>query len=318
MRESESRVKIIFAGTPEFALPALTALIHSSHELIAVYTQPDKPAGRGLRLAESPVKTFALQHHLPLYQPASLRQDAVIAEITRLTPDVIVVAAYGLLVPSVILALPRFGCINIHPSLLPRWRGAAPIERTIEAGDTLSGVTIMQMDAGLDTGPILLQRSYELTQTETASMLYDALSRFGATLLVEAIDLLAAGKMIARTQDGAYATYAKKLDKLEAHLDWSKSAIELERMIRAFNPWPIAFTIFQGEPLRIGQASVMQGNASSLPGTIVSVSKAGIEVATGQGVLQILTVQLPGRRMITVADFYNANRDWLKAGMQFD
>ena len=311
-------MKIIFAGTPEFALPALTALIHSSHELIAVYTQPDKPAGRGLRLAESPVKTFALQHHLPLYQPASLRQDAVIAEITRLTPDVIVVAAYGLLVPSVILALPRFGCINIHPSLLPRWRGAAPIERTIEAGDTLSGVTIMQMDAGLDTGPILLQRSYELTQTETASMLYDALSRFGATLLVEAIDLLAAGKMIARTQDGAYATYAKKLDKLEAHLDWSKSAIELERMIRAFNPWPIAFTIFQGEPLRIGQASVMQGNASSLPGTIVSVSKAGIEVATGQGVLQILTVQLPGRRMITVADFYNANRDWLKAGMQFD
>ena len=311
-------MKIIFAGTPEFALPALTALIHSSHELIAVYTQPDKPAGRGLRLAESPVKTFALQHHLPLYQPASLRQDAVIAEITRLTPDVIVVAAYGLLVPSVILALPRFGCINIHPSLLPRWRGAAPIERTIEAGDTLSGVTIMQMDAGLDTGPILLQRSYELTQTETASMLYDALSRCGATLLVEAIDLLAAGKMIARTQDGAYATYAKKLDKLEAHLDWSKSAIELERMIRAFNPWPIAFTIFQGEPLRIGQASVMQGNASSLPGTIVSVSKAGIEVATGQGVLQILTVQLPGRRMITVADFYNANRDWLKAGMQFD
>jgi methionyl-tRNA formyltransferase len=310
-------MKLIFAGTPEFAVYALEALMQSKHNIVAVYTQPDKPSGRGLKLTASPVKDFAIQHQLPIYQPASLKLEDEQKTLAAFNADVMVVAAYGLLLPSAILRAPRLGCVNIHPSLLPRWRGAAPIQRAVFAGDKTSGVTIMQMDEGLDTGPMYLQKPYTLHAEETSASLHDALAKLGASALVEVLDLLEQGKIAAISQDNSQTTYANKISKEEALIDWQQPAKELEQEIRAFNPWPIAYTSWQGQNLRIWQAKALDEVCVVEPRKILRASREGIDVATGNGVLRILQVQLPGGKVHSVSDFYNAKRELLVVGEHF-
>jgi len=307
-------LKIIFAGTPSFAEVALEALIHSTHQVIAVYTQPDRPAGRGLKSTESPVKCLAQSYALPLFQPQTLKDSVAQEGLAALKPDLMVVAAYGMMLPPAVLALPRLGCLNIHPSLLPRWRGAAPIQRAIFAGDKKTGVTIMQMDAGLDTGPILLQREYEMHADETSQTLHDALAVLGARTLIETIDLLAQHKVTPQAQNNDQATYAQKITKEEALIDWEQPAEQLEEMIRAFNPWPVAYTTWQGANLRIWQAKALSQTHQASPRTILQASREGIDIATGKEVLRLLQLQLPGGKVLSVADFYNARQHELIVG----
>lgn len=310
-------MKIIFAGTPEFAAYALAALLKSHHEIIAVYTQPDRPAGRGLKLTPSKVKELALQHNLPVYQPATLKDVNAQQELKNLNADVMVVAAYGLLLPQAVLDAPRLGCINIHPSLLPRWRGAAPIQRTIFAGDKMTGVTIMQMDAGLDTGPMFLQQEYALAADETSQTLHDKLAVVGAETLLETLALVEKGHAKPIVQDNALATYADKIKKEEALIDWQQGAHEIDCKIRAFNPFPMAYTMWNDERLRIGLSAASKESHKQKPGTIISVSSEGIDVATGNGIVRLLQLQLPGGKMLSIKDFYNAKRDELTPGKQF-
>jgi methionyl-tRNA formyltransferase len=307
-------MKIIFAGTPAFAEFALQALIRSPHEIVAVYTQPDRPSGRGLKVTPSPVKTLALTHHLPVHQPVSLKGETEQKEMAALQADVMVVAAYGLLLPAAVLSIPAFGCINIHPSLLPRWRGAAPIQRTLFAGDKETGVTIMQMDAGLDTGPMLLQKHYTIAADETSKTLHDKLAVIGAEALIETLTLLEQGKLQPQVQDNSLATYANKISKEEALIDWSRPAVELENEIRAFNPWPVAYTSWKAQSLRIWLAKATGETSQAEPRTIIRASRDGIDVATGAGVLRLLQLQLPGGKTQAVADFYNAHREQLIIG----
>lgn len=314
---SISPLRIVFAGTPEFASVALAALIEKKYNIVAVYTQPDRPAGRGLKLKQSPVKELALQHQLPIYQPASLKEIHEQDELTNLNADVMVVAAYGLLLPAAVLRIPRLGCINIHPSLLPRWRGAAPIQRAIFAGDSITGVCIMQMDVGLDTGPILLKRESIIALDETSQSLHDKLASLGGAALIEALDLLAQQKLTATPQEKEGATYANKISKEEALIDWTRPAIELDREIRAFNPWPVAYTSWKGQSLRIWQAQVVASDHQAKPRAIVHASNDGIDIATGQGVLRLLQVQLPGGKKCSCADFYHARQHDLIPGEQF-
>ncbi|HVE44919.1 MAG TPA: methionyl-tRNA formyltransferase [Gammaproteobacteria bacterium] len=310
-------MKIIFAGTPAFAAEALVALIHSSHDIVAVYTQPDRPAGRGLALTESAVKTVALENHLPLYQPISLKSTEEQALLASHGAEVMVVAAYGLLLPKPVLDIPPLGCVNIHPSLLPRWRGAAPIQRTLHAGDTITGVTIMQMDEGLDTGPMLLQRTCPLAAGETSQTLHDKLATLGATLLLETLTLLEADKLTPVIQDEALATYAQKIKKEEACIDWRQPAKTIMQMVCAFHPWPVAYTAFEGQTLRVWEATVIDSSSEMAPGALVKASEAGIDVATGRGVLRLLRVQLPGAKVISAADFYHAKGHLLMPGVSF-
>lgn len=310
-------MKVIFAGTPEFAAQALEALIHSSHRVVAVYTQPDRPSGRGLKVKASAVKQLAHDYQLPVYQPKSLKDEHEQAALKVFAADVMVVAAYGLLLPAALLKMMPYGCINIHPSLLPRWRGAAPIQRTIFSGDTITGVTIMQMDQGLDTGPILLQKQYVLEPDETSQSLHDRLSQLGAQALVHTLDCLEQGKIRPQAQDSDLATYAHKISKEEALIDWQQSAVNLECMIRAFNPWPIAHTSWQGENLRIWKAKALNENSSDKPRTIIHASKKGIDIATGEGILRLLAVQMPGGKVLDIADFYNAKHDQIVVGERF-
>lgn len=299
-------LRLIFAGTPEFAVPALQALIASDHRVVAAYTQPDRPAGRGRKLTESPVKQLAGRHSIPIEQPRSLRDAKVQARLVAFRPDAVIVAAYGLMLPQPVLDYPRLGCINIHASLLPRWRGAAPIQRAILNGDRLTGITIMQMTAGLDTGPILLQRETGIGQRETAGELHDRLAQLGAAALVDALDRLTTGHLHPHPQDERLATYAKKLDKSEAEIDWHGEAITIERQVRAFNPWPIAQTHYLGKPLRIWEASVLEPRPAQPAGTVLAEAPAGIDVATGDGVLRILRLQAPGGKVLSARDFLNA------------
>jgi len=308
-------LRIAFAGTPQFALPALQALLKSRHQVVGVLTQPDRPAGRGQQMRASPVKLLALDAQLPLAQPSSLKTEESRAELTQWAADVLVVVAYGLILPPPVLALPRLGCVNIHGSLLPRWRGAAPIQRAILAGDAETGVTIMQLDAGLDTGPMLLERVRPIGSQDTAGDLHDALSELGAAALLEALDGLAAGTLKPRAQPADGVSYAPKIEKSEAPIDWSVSAIHLDRKIRAFNPWPVAETRFAGESLRVLQARIAEPiGAHDAPGTLLGIADDGLRVACGEGVLAVRELQRAGKRPVSARDFANAVR---LAGLRF-
>ncbi len=296
-----------------FAAIALQALLQSSHQVMAVYTQPDRPAGRGRKLTASPVKELALQHRLPLYQPINLREENEQRTVQSMQADVMVVAAYGLMLPPAILQAPQFGCINIHASLLPRWRGAAPIQRAILANDKKTGVTIMQMEKGLDTGPMLYQIECPIQSTDTSGALHDRLALLGANAILTTLNQLP--QLKPETQNEALATYAHKITKEEAKLDWHLSAEELERKVRAFNPWPMAF-VGEGEKIiRIGEASLIeQNNGSHHPGEILQANANGIDIATGKNRLRLLKIQLSGGRMLSVADVLNARQNDFRVG----
>lgn len=304
---THSPLKIIFAGTPEFAASALQAILLSPHQVLAVYTQPDRPAGRGLKLTASAVKELAIANSLPVHQPVSLKDANEQHLLKNYHADVMVVAAYGMLLPEAVLTIPKYGCINIHPSKLPRWRGAAPIPRTIFAGDKMTAMTIMQMDKGLDTGDILLQHEYALADNETAKTLHDKMAKMGGDAIVEALNLLAHGKLIPIKQDNTKATYANKMTKEEARIDWQQSAAEIENKIRAFNPWPVAFTEWNGETLRIWMARALSQPCNQAPGSITHTSPEGIDVATSNGTLRLLQLQLPGGKVLSAGEFYNAH-----------
>lgn len=313
-----NKLKLIFAGTPDFAARHLAALLSSDHEVVAVYTQPDKPAGRGQKLTASPVKELALAHDLPVYQPASLRKEEAQAELAALGADLMVVVAYGLILPKAVLDTPRLGCINVHGSLLPRWRGAAPIQRSIWAGDAETGVTIMQMDVGLDTGAMIRKVSCPITADETSASLYDKLAGLGPQALVDTVNAMAAGNTAAEAQDDAQANYAEKLSKEEARIDWSMEAVAIERCIRAFNPWPISWFEVAGQTVKVWQAEVVAQDHGQTAGTLLKADKQGIDIATGKGVLRLLTLQPPGKKAMSVTDLLNSRRDWFEPGTQLN
>jgi methionyl-tRNA formyltransferase len=299
-------LNIVYAGTPEFAAVALQALLDSPHHIIATYTQPDRPAGRGRKLKASPVKELALAHEIPVYQPESLKSAEEQAKLAALEPDVMVVAAYGLLLPAEVLAIPRLGCLNIHASLLPRWRGAAPIQRAILAGDAATGITIMQMDVGLDTGDMLYKLSTPIDETDTAQSLHDRLADLGARAITEALEGLQEGRLSAQKQDDAEACYAKKLHKGEANIDWSQPAAQIARQVAAFNPWPVAQSHNGEEVLRIWEARALEEASGQAAGSVIRADKQGIDIACGEGVLRILRLQRPGGKPQSAVDFLNA------------
>jgi len=300
-------LKILFAGTPEFAVHSLDALIRTGHEVVYVYTQPDRPAGRGRKMTASPVKVFAEENELMLHQPKSLRDLGEQQRIRDLNIDLMVVVAYGLILPAQILSIPRFGCINVHASLLPRWRGAAPIQHAILSGDAETGVTIMQMDVGLDTGPMLARESCPIETNDTAGSLHDKLATVGASLLIKTIAHLSTCEL--EKQNDALATYAHKISREEAEIDWHATAANIERKVRAYHPWPIAFTQLNGVSLRIWRADLLTTQkVHESPGTIIQADSTGIDVATGEGILRLLDVQFPGGRVLSVRDVLNAHR----------
>jgi methionyl-tRNA formyltransferase len=289
-------MKIIFAGTPEFAVPALAALIAAGHEIVMVLTQPDRPAGRGMKIKASPVKTLAMQHQLNVFQPVSLKDLTVQARIAELDADVMIVAAYGLIIPTATLSASRYGCYNIHASLLPRWRGAAPIHRALLAGDAKTGVTIMEVVPALDAGAMVSQSVVPITEVDTTQSLHDALSAMGAELMVAAMTTLEkTGLLVATPQNEALVTYAHKLEKSEAAINWQKTAVDISRQVRGFNPFPIAQTMLKGDVCRIWMATAMLGNAGI--GEIVSVQD-GITVGCGEGLLHITELQAPGGKRL--------------------
>jgi methionyl-tRNA formyltransferase len=306
------RLKLVFAGTPDFAVPGLRACVDAGVDVVAVYTQPDRPAGRGRKLAPSPVKQAALEIGIPIEQPESLKTPETQARLHGHAPDLMVVIAYGLILPRKVLAIPRLGCWNVHASLLPRWRGAAPIQRAILAGDAQTGVCLMQMEAGLDTGPVLLSESMPIRDDDTGGSLHDRLAGMGARVLGEGLRRIIAGETLHATpQPETGATYAHKLDKAEAKLDFSRPAIELERKVRAFDPWPVAEAEIAGERIRVWSALALPSPQSPAPSpnAIVAASKHGIDIACSEGVLRILGLQRSGGRPITAADYLNARPD---------
>jgi len=299
------KLRVVFAGTPEFSVPCLEACRTSGAEVVAVYTQPDRPAGRGRKLTPSPVKQAAVAAGIPVEQPESLKSEEARAALAAYTPDLMVVVAYGLILPRKVLAIPRLGCWNVHASLLPRWRGAAPIQRAILAGDAESGVDLMQMEAGLDTGPMLLERRTPISGDDTGGSLHDRLAALGADVLAEGLARVMAGETLAaRPQPEEGVTYAHKLDKAEARLDFTRPAIALERQVRAFDPWPVAEGEISGEMLRIWAARAVEG--SGTPGAVLGVSRDGIDIACGEGALRVTALQRAGGKRITAADYLNA------------
>ncbi|MGQ0286686.1 methionyl-tRNA formyltransferase [Pasteurellaceae bacterium 22721_9_1] len=313
------KLNIIFAGTPDFAAQHLQALLNSQHNVIAVYTQPDKPAGRGKKLQASPVKQLAEQHNIPVYQPKSLRKPEAQQELAALQADVMVVVAYGLILPQAVLDAPRLGCLNVHGSILPRWRGAAPIQRAIWAGDKQTGVTIMQMNAGLDTGDMLHKVYCDIEEKETSATLYHKLAQLAPPALIEVLDHLDEGRFIPEAQEDSQSNYADKLSKEEALLDWNLSAVQLERNIRAFNPAPIAFLTLcvdgNEERVKVYQADVLP-HQNKLQGTILACDKTGLKIATADGVLNITQLQPAGKKPMSIQDFLNGRADWFMVGTQ--
>lgn len=316
-------LKIIFAGTPDFAAHHLSVLLSSKHQIVGVFTQPDRPAGRGNRLTPSPVKVLAQQHNIALYQPKSLRlkenQQLVSDLVTRWRVDVMVVVAYGLILPPAVLTMPRLGCINVHGSLLPRWRGAAPIQRALWAGDEESGVTIMRMDVGLDTGNMLHKVACGIQPDDTSATLYHKLAKLGSAGLLNTLKQLD-DSVQGEKQDERQVTYAAKLSKEEAKLDWSLSASQLERCIRAFNPWPVSYFTVDQQRIKVWQAEVLPAiNQSSTPrGTVIHANGNGIQIATTDGVLNITQLQLAGKKVMSAADLLNSRREWFSVGNQLE
>lgn len=301
---------LIFAGTPDFSVPCLAALLREGYRVKAVYTQPDRPAGRGRKLTPGPVKQLALAHDIPVYQPKTLKTPEAQAELAALQADLMIVVAYGLLLPPAVLDAPMLGCVNVHASILPRWRGAAPIHRALLAGDTETGVTIMQMDVGLDTGDMLLIKRCPILPEDSGQSLHDRLAALGAEALTEALPQLES--LPRRKQDDALANYARKLDKAEAELDWQQPAAALERQVRAFNPWPVAQTELQGLKLRVWQAQALAEAHQADPGTLLRGTKDGLDIACGEGVLRLQQVQKAGGKAMPVAAFLNAHRDFAR------
>lgn len=305
-------MRLIFAGTPDFAAHHLQTLIDSEHQLVGVYTQPDRRAGRGKKLLPSPVKQLAEAHQLPVFQPASLKDPDAQQQLQSLGADVMVVVAYGLLLPQAVLDAPKFGCINVHASLLPRWRGAAPIQRAVEAGDTESGITIMQMDIGLDTGAMLITTQCPITPGETGGSLHDKLMQQGGPALLQALQQIEQGTLQPCQQDDQLANYASKLSKEEAAIDWHRSADELDRLIRAFNPFPMAYFSEGSDRIRVWQASVEE--ASGQPGEILQSDASGLLVACGSGSLRLEQIQLPGKKAAVFKDILNGHAQRFSAG----
>ncbi|MDX6911531.1 methionyl-tRNA formyltransferase [Hafnia paralvei] len=307
-------LRIIFAGTPDFAARHLDALLSSQHQIVGVFTQPDRPAGRGNKLTPSPVKVLAEQHNLPVFQPVSLRPEDNQKLVSDLNADVMVVVAYGLILPKAVLDMPRLGCINVHGSLLPRWRGAAPIQRALWAGDAETGVTIMQMDVGLDTGDMLHKVSCPITAQDTSATLYDKLAEMGPQGLLATLAELANGTATPEKQDEALVTYAEKLSKEEARLNWTLSAAQLERCVRAFNPWPVSFFMIDGQPVKVWQSQAIVAEQNQAPGTIISADKHGIAVATTEGALLMTQLQPSGKKSMSAQDLLNSRREWFIPG----
>jgi len=309
-------LRIVFAGTPDFAARHLAALLSSEHEVIAVYTQPDRPAGRGKKLTASPVKNIALENDIPVYQPENFKSDEAKQELADLNADIMVVVAYGLLLPQAVLDTPRLGCINVHGSILPRWRGAAPIQRSIWAGDAETGVTIMQMDIGLDTGDMLKIATLPIEATDTSASMYEKLAGLGPDALVDCLADIAAGTAVAEKQDDELANYAKKLSKEEARINWSDDAAHIERCVRAFNPWPMSHFEAAENSIKVWQSRVAEHNSDKPAGTILQADKTGIYVATGQGVLVLEQLQVPGKKAMSVQDILNSRASWFEVGTQ--
>lgn len=311
-------LRVGFAGTPEFAVPTLRALMVSRHDIVAVYTQPDRPAGRGQKICQSPVKKFAAEHGLAVLQPTSLKGVKVQHKLGNLQLDIMVVVAYGQILPTAVLNLPRYGCLNVHASLLPRWRGAAPIHRALLAGDKKTGVTIMQMDAGLDTGDILKRVDLRITRSDTSKALHDVLADMGAKALVEVVDIFADDQLpVTEKQDNSRACYAHKLEKVEAEIDWRRDAVVIERMVRAFNPWPVAFTLFQGRSLRVWRTALSDRVfEAAVPGEIVELSGRQLSVACGdKRAISLLEIQPAGKKLMSIDAFLNTRRAMLRSGV---
>jgi len=303
--------RIIFAGTPQFAVPSLLALLNSKHTVCAVYTQPDRKAGRGRKLQKSPIKLLALEHGIDVHQPVSLVNTEAQTQLIALQADLMIVAAYGLLLPKAVLKIPRFGCLNVHASLLPRWRGAAPIQRALMAGDTVTGITLMQMNQGLDKGAMLKKASCDILPADTGQTLHDRLAELGAQMLANTIDDIE--HLPVTPQDNSQATYAKKLEKPEAQLDWQTPAIVLERKVRAFNPWPIAQAELFNQTLRILTVQALPATTTTEPaGSVIRCQRDGIDVVTTDGILRLLKVQRAGGKVVSVGDFLNAHPEWIK------
>jgi methionyl-tRNA formyltransferase len=307
-------LKIVFAGTPEFAALHLQALINSEHDVIAVYSQPDRPAGRGKKLQASEVKQLAVEHTIPIYQPQSLKTVEAQLALADLQADIMIVVAYGLILPTPILNTPKLGCLNVHGSLLPKWRGAAPIQRAIWAGDIETGVTIMQMDEGLDTGAMLSRHKMAISKQDTSASLYQKLAEIGPKVLIETLNRL--NELRPERQDNKLASYAKKLSKEEAQIDWSLSAAQLERNIRAFNPWPVAFFTLNDTHIKVHSSEVVQTEDSGIPaGQIIKIDKQGILVATGNQCLLLTKLQLPGKKPMLAADVLNGRANMFVVGV---
>jgi len=306
-------LNIIFAGTPDFAARHLDALLSSGHNVVGVFTQPDRPAGRGNKVTASPVKVLAEQHNLPVFQPKSLRPEENQQLVAALNADVMVVVAYGLILPAPVLAMPRLGCINVHGSLLPRWRGAAPIQRALWAGDDETGVTIMQMDVGLDTGDMLYKLACAIEPDDTSATLYNKLAVLGPEGMLATLSALAEGRAQPEVQDETQVSYAEKLSKEEARLDWQLSAAQLERCIRAFNPWPVSYFTVDDNSVKVWKATVLP-HVNKQPGEIVQADKKGIQIATRDGVLNMEELQPAGKKPMKAQDLLNSRREWFTPG----